>query len=45
MQFWACFLVIELNVLYSATVFELKWTNVKTEILKIKPRKQNSVLS
>lgn len=36
MQFGACFfLVIVVNVLYSATVFELKRTNVKTEIKKL----------
>lgn len=37
--------MIVVNVLYSATVFELKRTNVKTEIKKIRPRKQNSVFS
>lgn len=31
------FLVIVVNVLYSATVFELKRTNVKTEIKKLGP--------
>lgn len=38
MRFGACFfLVIVVNVLYSATVFELKRTNVKTEIKKLGP--------
>lgn len=38
MQYGACFfLVIVVNVLYSATVFELKRTNVKTEIKKLGP--------